>query len=1131
MHNSNISASELEPLPTLNLDMDLLLKTAAPVLEQIVAGLPLSTLLEQIIDRFETRSEGMARACVRLLDRDGRRLVPVAARGLPSTYLDSVGSIAIGEGGGSCGAAAATGAPVYIGDIASDPRWRDLAQTTLAYGLRACWATPVRGLGGAVIGTFASYYDHPREPLQHEIEAITVAARTVGLAIERHLSDDRLREQEGRQRQVVNSALDFAIIGTDLAGVVTNWSEGAHRVFGWSEEEMCGQPIHRIFTQEDIVQGRPEQEMELALRAGHASDSRWHVHRDGGRLWVSGEMTTLSNEMNEVIGYVKAVRDCTEQKLAETQLRRLNEALESEVAQRTRERDRVWRNSPDLLMVLSNNGALLAVNPAWTRILAFDTATLTGRHFHAFLHPDDASSALLALARATEQPSLQFEARIRTAAGDWRRFAWTAAPEEGLIYGSGRDVTNEKRQAEKLLLANEMRLRLALDAGEMAAWQWDMGAARSVWLYGMDALHGLTPEQSRAACTLRGYSRHVHPEDRPLFHSAMKRALRSGGDLHAEYRIVRDGGQVRWLESRARTLFDDCGQPTQLSGVCMDITRRKRTEQDLRFLAHASAEFATLVDYQSMLQRLARLAVPAFADWCVVDLLREDGRLDRVAVAHADPEKARLAKVLHRRLPPDPCMPNGIWNILRTGRAEVISDMRDNATALGIKDTERLGALRRLGLRSYLGVPLSTHGRTLGVITFISAESGRIYSEEDLALAGDLAQRAAVAMENATLYEALQQSGRAKDVFLATLAHELRNPLAPISNAVALLRLRQQPETKPGPGQALQVIERQVSQLSRLVDDLLDVSRINTGKIELKRELSDLVTILQSAIETSRPHIEAAQHTLAVTLGAAQAPLDADPLRLAQVFSNLLNNAAKYTNRGGRIDIAMEVAAQEYVVRVRDNGIGIAEPMLKDVFTLFTQVTHPVERSQGGLGIGLSLVEGLVHLHGGRVEAFSAGSGQGSEFTVRLPRAAEATPARTASAAAATEVPGLGAQCARRILVVDDNLDAAGTVAELLRLLGNEVRVVHDGLSAVDEAAEMMPDIVLLDIGLPGIDGYEAARRIRAHAGSAVRLIALTGWSQDKDREQARAAGFDEHWVKPVSLEKLQALAAHRAGA
>jgi len=1095
-----------------------------PEFDQIVAGLPLSTLLEQVIDRFETEFDRRAYGCVLLLDRKGQRLLAGAARRLPATYLEQLHGIEIGAAAGSCGTAAYTRKPVYATDIGSDPRWAEASSLALAHGLRACWATPVLGVGGGVIGTFALYFDHPRTPQQHEIDAIAIAARTIGLAIERHLSDERLRQAEGRQRQVVNSALDFAIIGAGLDGIVTNWSEGAHRVFGWTEAEMLGQPLSRIFTPDDIAQGQPQRQMETALRNGHATDERWHVRNDGSRVWVSGEMTPLRNDLGEVVGLVKAVRDCTDEKLAQTQLQRLNESLENEVAQRTRERDRIWRNSPDLLMVLGNSGTLLAVNPAWTRLLGFDAADLIGRRFHAFLHPDDVDTALSALAQAAHLPSLQFEARSRTAAGEWRWFAWTAAPEEGLIYGSGRDVSNEKRQAEQLLLANEMRLRLALDAGDMGAWQYDIGTERSVWLYGMDALHGLSPQQSMEARRLHGYLRHVHPADRAIFAQAMRRALRTGTDLQAEYRIVRVGGQVRWLESRAHMVRDERGRAAQLSGVCMDITRRKRTEQDLRFLARASAEFAALVDYQSTLERLARLAVPTFADWCVVDLLREDGTLERVAVAHVDEQKSKLAAMLHEQLPPDPAMPHGIWNVLRTGRAEVISDMQANIRSHALGDPERMAALRRLGLRSYLGVPLATHGRTLGVITFISAESGRIYDEEDLALAGDLARRAATAMENASLYKALQQSDRAKDVFLATLAHELRNPLAPISNAISLLRLRglaKQIQGQPDLGRPLELIERQVGQLTRLVDDLLDVSRINTGKIELRPEPSDLVAILQSAIETSRPHIEAAQHTLEVAFNAGQAPVQADPLRLAQVFSNLLNNAAKYTNPGGRIAITMEAAADEYLVRVRDNGVGIAAPMLKDIFTLFTQVTHPVERSQGGLGIGLSLVEGLVHLHGGRVEAHSAGTGMGSTFTVRLPRsqpAAATQPAPVVESARPETRP-----C--RILVVDDNVDAASTVADLLRLLGNEVQVVHDGLAAVSGAAEILPDVVLLDIGLPGIDGFEAARRIRAELGSGIRLIALTGWGQEKDRAQATEAGFDEHWVKPVPLDKLQGLA------
>ena len=1076
--------------------------------EDHAPSMSLSMLLDQVVERFEAAQGDDVHACVHLLDEAGRRLVPGASRRLPPSYMDATGNVEIGPMAGSCGTAAYTALPVYATDIASDPRWQDHAPLALAHGLRACWAAPVLGAGGAVIGTFASYYTEPRSPTRHEIEAMQRAAGSVALAVERHDTAE-------------HAAPEFAIVGTDLAGRINAWNGGARRVFGWTEAEATGRHLALIFTPEDNANDLPGREMQQALEHGYLSRQRWHIRRNGSRLWIADEMTVLRNGHGEPVGFFRAMRDNTGDKLAHAQLRRLNEALDNEVTQRTRERDRLWRNSPDLLMVLGSTGNLLALNPAWTRLLGLETTELAGRRFHTLLHPDDVDAALEALARAGRRQAMQFEARTRAADGGWRWFAWTAAPEEGLVYGSGRDVTNEKRQAEQLLIASEMRLRLALDAGEMAAWQWDIGAARSVWLYGMDALHGLTPAQSAAAHTLRGYLNCVHPDDRALVCRAMKQALRNGGDLQVEYRIVRGGDQVRWLESRARLLTDSHGGPAQLSGVSMDITQRKRTEQDLRFLAQASAEFAIMVDIRPTFQRLAQLAVPTFADWCVVDLLDDDGELERVAVAHTDLEKASIAIALARRLPPDPDMPHGIWNVLRTGRAEVIGDMRDNILSKRGWDPERLDALRKLGLRSYLGVPLVTQGKALGVITFISAESGRIYGEHDLALAADLARRAATAMENASLYQALQRSDRAKDVFLATLAHELRNPLAPISNMLHLLRLRREPLDHSAAGQALDLIGRQVGQLSRLVNDLLDVSRINTGKIDLKREATDLVAVLHSAIETSRPHIEAAQHTLELALELPEAPLDADPLRLAQVFSNLLNNAAKYTNKGGCIAVGLTATPTQYVVRVRDNGVGIAAPMLKDIFTVFTQVTHPVERSQGGLGIGLSLVEGLVHLHGGQVQAYSAGTGHGSEFTVYLPRTVlAAVPAPPPQPAAASQ----DAPHARRILVVDDNVDAAQTVAELLTLLGNEVQVVHDGLSAVSAAAGMKPDTVLLDIGLPGIDGYEAARRIRAAAGAGIRLIALTGWGQDKDRQQASAAGFDAHWVKPVSLDKLKSL-------
>ena len=420
-------------------------------------------------------------------------------------------------------------------------------------------------------------------------------------------------------------------------------------------------------------------------------------------------------------------------------------------------------------------------------------------------------------------------------------------------------------------------------------------------------------------------------------------------------------------------------------------------------------------------------------------------------------------------------------------------------------------------------MPLAARGRTLGVITFVTAESHRRYGSRALALAEDLARRAGVAIENAMLLSAVQESDRAKDVFLATLAHELRNPLAPVWNGLTIIA--RAPHDTQRVMQVSGMIERQVGQLVRLVDDLLDVSRITTGKIELKKEPADLASVLRSAIETSRPHIEAARHGLSLVVPDEPVEVDGDPVRLAQVFSNLLNNASKYTQPGGQIDVIVRPGPDAVEVRVRDTGEGLAPEMLTKVFGLFTQVSHPAERHQGGLGIGLSLVEGLVRLHGGSVEARSPGLGGGSEFIVRLPRRVPAPAGSDEDETRPQPLQPLPA-ARPRILVVDDNVDGAATLAELLRMMGCDVSVANDGHSAVTAVAEHRPEVVLLDIGLPDINGYEVARQVRAMRGlRQPRLIALTGWGQEQDKRMAAQAGFDEHWTKPVDPARLQQLA------
>jgi PAS domain S-box-containing protein len=370
--------------------------------------------------------------------------------------------------------------------------------------------------------------------------------------------------------------------------------------------------------------------------------------------------------------------------------------------------------------------------------------------------------------------------------------------------------------------------------------------------------------------------------------------------------------------------------------------------------------------------------------------------------------------------------------------------------------------------------------------------------------------------------EQLQEADRRKDEFLAVLAHELRNPLAPMRNGIAILRGKGLPH--PEQQWARDVIERQIDQMTHLIDDLLDMSRIRSGKIQLQRERVELARVVHGAIEASRPLIDQSGHQLTVALPDEPIPLDGDVVRLAQVFCNLLNNAARYTPRGGQITISARREAAGVVVSVRDNGIGIPADMLPKVFDMFTQVDRSLERKRGGLGIGLTLVKKLVELHGGTIEARSAGAGRGCEFLVRLPVPEQAVE-RIASPR--PPQPARASTTSRRVLVVDDNRDAAESLAMLLKTFGHEVRTAYDGQEGIRAARAFQPDLMLMDIGLPGLNGYDAARAIRAESwGRRLTLVALTGWGSEDDRRRSRDAGFDHHLVKPVEFDDvLQALA------
>jgi len=403
-------------------------------------------------------------------------------------------------------------------------------------------------------------------------------------------------------------------------------------------------------------------------------------------------------------------------------------------------------------------------------------------------------------------------------------------------------------------------------------------------------------------------------------------------------------------------------------------------------------------------------------------------------------------------------------------------------------------------------------------ISPVRDESGRIVGASKIAR--DITDRKQAEERIYGLMTQLKEADNRKDEFLAMLAHELRNPLAPLLTMLEIL--------KRGSGngdlieQVRSTLERQLGQMVRLVDDLLDGSRITRGKLELRKVRVEIASVIHQSVEVCRPLAEGARHELNLSLPPEPIYLHADPVRLAQVFSNLLNNACKYTEPGGRIWLTAERQGSDLVVKIKDTGLGVPPDQLASIFEMFTQVDRSLGRAQGGLGIGLTLVKRLVEMHGGSVEAYSEGQGRGSEFVVRLPILIEKPQTKTPEPTAEQT-----ATAGHRILIVDDNRDAATSVGMLLKLTGNEIQTAHDGLEAVELAAAFRPEVVLLDISLPKLSGHEVCRRIRQQSwGKNMVLVALTGWGQDEDRRQSKDAGFDHHMVKPLDFRALMSLLA-----
>jgi|KBSMisStaDraftv2_1062788.scaffolds.fasta_scaffold00798_1 PAS domain S-box-containing protein len=701
------------------------------------------------------------------------------------------------------------------------------------------------------------------------------------------------------------------------------------------------------------------------------------------------------------------------------------------------------------------------------------------------------------------------------------------------VVANARLVAQHAR-SEAALQASEERLRVAMEAANLGTWDWDVTSDRVAWSDAVYRLHGVVP--GAFGGSVADFARLVHDDDIEHVRERIAQSLADGTPYEVEFRVVwPSDGSVHWLATRATVERDAEGRPLRMAGATYDVTERvqllaaeraaraeaERAQRRLELLASASALLSQSLEPATTLTRLGEILVPAVGDWCRIDLIDATGTLVRGIAYHADKKQAQVGTDAVQRLRAKPETIGSMAWCVRTGHAHTHNySSPDDFAQTG--DEALVEFARTIGMRAYTITPLVARGRTLGALAVLQAESGRNFTPGDEALLGEIAQRAALAIDNARLYSEAEAArrqaelaNRAKDEFLAMLGHELRNPLAPIVTTLKLMAMRDDSRFL----HERNVIERQVGNLARLVDDLLDVARIARGDVQLRRERVAVADILARAAEIAAPLLEIRRHVLDIGNIDAKVAVDADALRLSQVFANLLNNAARYTPEGGTIEVRAEQRGDACVVTVADDGIGIEPDLLPRIFELFVQGAQGPERASGGLGVGLALVKNLVSLHGGSVAAASAGRGHGSTFTVTLPLAVDDPDAMTVPAPLVER--SSAAAASQRILVIDDNADAAEAMADYLGLVGFEVCFSTDADEGLALVAAFAPDVAVLDIGLPKVDGYALAAKIRAATDGRCRLIAVTGYGLAEDRARTKAAGFEAHFVKPVDLERL----------
>lgn len=868
----------------------------------------------------------------------------------------------------------------------------------------------------------------------------------------------RRADEQGETLETTVASIGDAVITTNASGIVTYLNPVAEQISGWTRTEARGKPLAAVFNIINELSGTSvENPVDRVLKTGQIVGLANHtmlICKDGTKRPIDDSAAPIRDENGQTIGVVLVFRDITERRRAELALRRSERELSD-----------FFDNASIGLHWVGPDGIILRANQAELDLLGFKREEYVGRHI-AEIHVDRAVIEDMLARLAQGETIRDHPAQMRAKDGSIRDVLINsnALFEDGQFIHSRcftRDVTRLRRVHE-----TQAHLAAIVEASDDAIVSKSLNGVIQSWNAGAERIFGYPAEQA-----IGQHISLIIPPDRADEEVEIMNRLRAGERIdHFESVRRRSDGRLIDVSLTISPIQDESGRVIGASKTARDITNRKLTEDALR---ESEERFRTMADNISQFAWMADEKGLVF--WY-------NRRWYEYTGTTLDQMQGWGWKKVHH--------PDHVDRVVeRVQRSWDTGEVWEDTFPLRGKDGQyRWFLSRALPIRGADGKVVRWFGTNTDITEQLAAE------------------------------QALLEADRRKDEFLASLAHELRNPLAPIRHGLEILKR----DTRDGKSvePVLSTMDRQLCHMVRLVDDLLDVSRITRDKLELRKERVELVSIISQAIEAVRPLGDSLGHEITVHVPDEPIYVDGDPARLIQVFGNLINNACNYTDPSGRITVTAKVTGGEVDISVKDDGVGIPAEMLPRVFDMFSQVDHSLERSHGGLGIGLTLVKRLVEMHNGSVSAHSEGVGKGSVFVVGLPVAAEPKQADSKTATTADS-----SAHSLRILVVDDNIDSAKTLSMLLSLMGHETFLAHDGEQAVEAAKQFLPQVVLLDIGLPKLNGYDVCRAIRQQPwGAGMMIVAVTGWGQDEDRRKSDEAGFNEHLVKPVSHEALQRL-------